>query len=75
MWLILYICLFLSCNYIYVALMATSGTCKLQGHFTLNGMYQEGDLLIGGLFEIQRYLKAFPELSFRTEPELPRCDL
>uniref|UniRef100_A0A673FH80 Extracellular calcium-sensing receptor-like n=1 Tax=Sinocyclocheilus rhinocerous TaxID=307959 RepID=A0A673FH80_9TELE len=55
--------------------MATSGTCKLQGHFTLNGMYQDGDLLIGGLFEIQRYLKVFPELSFRTEPKLPRCEL
>uniref|UniRef100_A0A8C2CAP7 G-protein coupled receptors family 3 profile domain-containing protein n=1 Tax=Cyprinus carpio TaxID=7962 RepID=A0A8C2CAP7_CYPCA len=55
--------------------MATSGTCKLQGHFTLNGMYQDGDLLIGGLFEIQRYLKVFPELSFRTEPKIPRCEL
>uniref|UniRef100_A0A672R7X1 Extracellular calcium-sensing receptor-like n=1 Tax=Sinocyclocheilus grahami TaxID=75366 RepID=A0A672R7X1_SINGR len=55
--------------------MATSGTCKLQGHFTLNGMYQDGDLLIGGLFEIQRYLKVFPELSFKTEPKLPRCEL
>ncbi|XP_058607526.1 extracellular calcium-sensing receptor-like [Onychostoma macrolepis] len=73
MWVILYV--FLSCNYIYVALMATSGTCKLKGHFTLNGMYQDGDLLIGGLFEIQRYLKVFPELSFRTEPKLPRCEL
>ncbi|XP_016373087.1 extracellular calcium-sensing receptor-like [Sinocyclocheilus rhinocerous] len=38
-------------------------------------MYQDGDLLIGGLFEIQRYLKVFPELSFRTEPKLPRCEL
>ncbi|XP_026143553.1 extracellular calcium-sensing receptor-like [Carassius auratus] len=55
--------------------MATSSTCKLQGHFTLNGMFQDGDLLIGGLFEIQRYLKVFPELSFRTEPKLPRCEL
>ncbi|XP_050958537.1 LOW QUALITY PROTEIN: extracellular calcium-sensing receptor-like [Labeo rohita] len=55
--------------------MATSGACKLQGHFTLNGMYQDGDLLIGGLFEVQRYLKVFPELSFRTEPNLPRCEL
>ncbi|XP_016109698.1 extracellular calcium-sensing receptor-like [Sinocyclocheilus grahami] len=38
-------------------------------------MYQDGDLLIGGLFEIQRYLKVFPELSFKTEPKLPRCEL
>ncbi|XP_043121081.1 extracellular calcium-sensing receptor-like [Puntigrus tetrazona] len=38
-------------------------------------MYQNGDLIIGGLFEIQRYLKVFPELNFRTEPKLPRCEL
>ncbi|KAL1256602.1 hypothetical protein QQF64_012147 [Cirrhinus molitorella] len=56
------------------ALMASSGTCKQQGHFTLNGMYQDGDFLIGGLFEVQ-YLKAFPELSFRMEPKLPHCEL
>uniref|UniRef100_A0A8C1K508 G-protein coupled receptors family 3 profile domain-containing protein n=1 Tax=Cyprinus carpio TaxID=7962 RepID=A0A8C1K508_CYPCA len=54
--------------------MASSGTCKLQGHFTLNGMYKDGDFLIGGLFEVQ-YLKAFPELSFRMEPKLPHCEL
>ncbi|KAL1256605.1 hypothetical protein QQF64_012150 [Cirrhinus molitorella] len=54
--------------------MASSGTCRLQGHFTLNGMYQDGDFLIGGLFEVQ-YLKAFPELSFRMEPKLSRCEL
>ncbi|XP_077050158.1 extracellular calcium-sensing receptor-like isoform X1 [Siphateles boraxobius] len=72
--LILRICLFLSCNYISVAMMASSGTCQLHGHFKLNGMYQGGDLLIGGLFEVQ-YLKAFPELSFRTVPKLPHCEL
>ncbi|XP_073706950.1 extracellular calcium-sensing receptor-like [Garra rufa] len=38
-------------------------------------MYQDGDLLIGGLFEVQRNLKVFPELSFRTEPKLPLCEL
>lgn len=53
--------------------MASSGSCQLQGHFTLNGMYQNGDFLIGGLFEVQ-YLKAFPGLSFRTEPKLPHCE-
>ncbi|XDV29289.1 hypothetical protein PO909_032426 [Leuciscus waleckii] len=38
-------------------------------------MFRDGDLLIGGLFEVQRYLKVFPELSFRTEPKLPQCEL
>ncbi|XP_056334572.1 extracellular calcium-sensing receptor-like [Danio aesculapii] len=73
MWVILHIYFFMSCSYISVALMASSGTCQLQGHFTLNGMYQNGDFLIGGLFEIQ-YLKTFPGLSFRTEPKLPQCE-
>ncbi|RXN28352.1 extracellular calcium-sensing receptor-like protein [Labeo rohita] len=62
------------CVLLFIALMASSGTCKLQGHFTLNGMYQDGDFLIGGLFEVQ-YLKTFPEPSFRMEPKLPRCEL
>ncbi|XP_052008809.1 extracellular calcium-sensing receptor-like [Xyrauchen texanus] len=53
--------------------MANSGTCQLQRHFKLNSMHQDGELIIGGLFEVQ-YLKAFPELSFRTEPELPHCE-
>ncbi|XP_067245224.1 extracellular calcium-sensing receptor-like isoform X1 [Chanodichthys erythropterus] len=74
MWVILYIFLLLSCNYICVALMVSSGSCQLQGHFTLKGMFQDGDLLIGGLFEVQRFIKVFPELSFRTEPKLPHCE-
>ncbi|XP_056334932.1 extracellular calcium-sensing receptor [Danio aesculapii] len=36
-------------------------------------MYQHGEFIIGGLFEVQN-LKAFPELSFTTEPELPQCE-
>nr|XP_021323385.1 vomeronasal 2 receptor, h7 isoform X1 [Danio rerio] len=75
MWAILLFCLFLSCNYICVTLMVSSGTCQQQGHFTLNGMHQDGDFVIGGLFEIQRYLKVYPEISFRTQPNLPNCEL
>ncbi|XDV29268.1 hypothetical protein PO909_032405 [Leuciscus waleckii] len=50
-----------------------SGTCQLQGRFKLNGMYQDGDVILGGLFEVH-FFTVFPELSFRTEPEPPYCE-
>ncbi|CAM4579207.1 unnamed protein product [Leuciscus chuanchicus] len=52
---------------------AWSNSCQLQERFKLNGMYQNGDFIIGGLFEVQ-HLKVFPELNFRTKPELPHCE-
>lgn len=71
MWITLNICLYLSFNYISATFISDS--CQLQGHFKLNGMYQVGDFIIGGLFEVQ-HLKVFPELTFRTEPELSQCE-
>ncbi|KAL6479407.1 hypothetical protein MHYP_G00128400 [Metynnis hypsauchen] len=50
-----------------------SGSCQLWGHFKLNGMYQDGDLILGGLFEVH-FLTVFPELSFTSEPEQPYCE-
>ncbi|XP_026144002.1 extracellular calcium-sensing receptor-like [Carassius auratus] len=65
------ICLYLSCTFVSSALISDS--CQIQGHFKLNGMYQGGDFIFGGLFEVQ-HLKVFPELSFRMEPEQPKCE-
>ncbi len=67
------ICLYLSFNFISAASMLRSGTCQLQGHFRLNGMFQDGDVIFGGLFEVD-FLTVFPELSFQTEPEPPYCE-
>ncbi|KAA0714831.1 Extracellular calcium-sensing receptor [Triplophysa tibetana] len=53
--------------------MNSSVSCQIRRRFKLNGMYKGGDLIIGGLFEVQ-YLKTFPVLSFRTEPELAQCE-
>ncbi|KAI4875127.1 hypothetical protein NFI96_025533 [Prochilodus magdalenae] len=50
-----------------------SGFCQLRGHFKLNGMHQDGDLILGGLFEVH-FLTVFPELSFTSEPEQPYCE-
>uniref|UniRef100_A0A672N2P2 Extracellular calcium-sensing receptor-like n=1 Tax=Sinocyclocheilus grahami TaxID=75366 RepID=A0A672N2P2_SINGR len=36
-------------------------------------MYQAGDVILGGLFEVH-FLTVFPELSFRTEPKPPYCE-
>ncbi|XP_043072824.1 extracellular calcium-sensing receptor-like [Puntigrus tetrazona] len=73
MWITVNICLYLSFNCISAASNYRSGTCQLQGHFTLNGMYQDGDVILGGLFEVH-FFTVFPELSFRTEPESPYCE-
>ncbi|XP_055030586.2 extracellular calcium-sensing receptor-like [Misgurnus anguillicaudatus] len=73
MWITLNICLYLTLNCISAASTLHSDTCQLQGHFKLNGMYQDGDLILGGLFEVH-FLAVFPELSFRTEPEPPYCE-
>jgi len=73
MWTTLNIYLYLSFNFISAAAILQSGTCQLQRHFRLNGMYQNGDVILGGLFEVH-FLAVFPELSFRTEPEPPYCE-
>uniref|UniRef100_A0AAY4DP27 G-protein coupled receptors family 3 profile domain-containing protein n=1 Tax=Denticeps clupeoides TaxID=299321 RepID=A0AAY4DP27_9TELE len=48
------------------------GVCKLREQFRIVGMQREGDIVLGGLFEIN-LLSVFPELSFRTKPEQPWC--
>ncbi|XP_071779927.2 extracellular calcium-sensing receptor-like [Centroberyx gerrardi] len=49
-----------------------SSSCRLQGQFLLNGMHKPGDVVLGGLFEVH-YSSVFPELSFTSEPQQPRC--
>lgn len=50
-----------------------SVSCGLRGHFKLNRMHQDGDLILGGLFEVH-FLAVFPELDFASEPEQPYCE-
>ncbi|XP_067275552.1 extracellular calcium-sensing receptor-like [Pseudorasbora parva] len=74
MWITLYISIYLLFDCITAASVLRSDTCQLQGHFNLNGMYQDGDVILGGLFEVH-FFTVFPELSFRTEPEAPYCEV
>ncbi|XP_067275558.1 extracellular calcium-sensing receptor-like [Pseudorasbora parva] len=73
MWITLYISLYLFFNFISAGSILRSGTCQLQGRFKLNGMYQDGDVILGGLFHVH-FFTVFPELSFKTEPEPPYCE-
>ncbi|XP_062409080.1 extracellular calcium-sensing receptor-like [Sardina pilchardus] len=50
----------------------TSDLCQLREQFNLPGMHQDGDVIIGGLFEIHIFA-IFPEMSFRTKPENLQC--
>ncbi|KAL1256608.1 hypothetical protein QQF64_012153 [Cirrhinus molitorella] len=73
MWISLNIYLYLSLNYISAASILKPDSCQLQGRFRLNGMYKDGDVILGGLFEVHLFT-VFPELSFKTEPDPPYCE-
>ncbi|XP_021328992.2 extracellular calcium-sensing receptor [Danio rerio] len=74
MWITLCIYLYLSLNYICAhSILRTSDSCRLQRRFHLNGMYKDGDVILGGLFQVH-FFTVFPEQSFRTEPEPPFCE-
>ncbi|KAL4597489.1 hypothetical protein GN956_G26003 [Arapaima gigas] len=48
-------------------------TCRLWGKFRLNKMYHPGDVVFGGLFAVH-FFTVFPDLSFTSEPEQPKCE-
>ncbi|XP_066540766.1 extracellular calcium-sensing receptor-like [Hoplias malabaricus] len=50
-----------------------SDSCQLREHLKLNGMHKDGDLILGGLFEVH-FLTVFPELNYTSEPEQPYCE-
>uniref|UniRef100_A0AAY4DPG1 G-protein coupled receptors family 3 profile domain-containing protein n=1 Tax=Denticeps clupeoides TaxID=299321 RepID=A0AAY4DPG1_9TELE len=80
MWvsLCLFLCLHskhLSASPITSSFTSSSGaydSCHLQEQFRLVGMYRDGDVMIGGLFEVH-LITVFPELSFTAKPEQPWC--
>ncbi len=49
-----------------------SSSCQLHKQFQLNGMHKAGELVLGGLFEIN-FFSVFPDLSFTSEPQQPTC--
>ncbi|XP_056334437.1 extracellular calcium-sensing receptor-like [Danio aesculapii] len=74
MWFTLYIYLCLSFNCISATLILKPSMCLLQGDFKLTGMYQDGDFILGGLFEVH-FFTVFPDLTFTTNPKSPYCEI
>ncbi|XP_066566539.1 extracellular calcium-sensing receptor-like [Amia ocellicauda] len=67
------LCLSLLLGSNYFVLSSDLPICKLQGNFELNGLYKNGDIVFGGLFEA--HLKTVhPELTFTSKPEQLRCE-
>ncbi|XP_069053822.1 extracellular calcium-sensing receptor-like [Lepisosteus oculatus] len=48
-------------------------TCRLREEFDLYGLYKEGDIILGGMFEIH-FITVYPELSFTAKPEPLSCE-
>ena len=65
----------LLCVYLILFSFSSSlpSSCKLRRKFHLNEMHKPGDVVLGGLFEVH-YTSVFPERTFISEPEQPRCN-
>ncbi|XP_066540564.1 extracellular calcium-sensing receptor-like [Hoplias malabaricus] len=59
--------------FLLLSALLAPDSCQLRGHFKLNGMHKDGDLILGGLFEVH-LLTVFPERNFTSEPEQPYCE-
>lgn len=47
-------------------------SCRTWEQFNLSGMHRDGDVVLGGLFEIH-FFSVFPDLSFTSKPQPPTC--
>lgn len=47
-------------------------SCRLQKLFNMNGIHKFGDVILGGIFEMNFYT-VFSELHFTSEPNDPIC--
>ncbi|MBN3294725.1 CASR protein, partial [Polypterus senegalus] len=47
--------------------------CRIQQIFQLNGLYQSGDIILGGIFALN-YKTTAPDLSFTHDPGQWKCD-
>uniref|UniRef100_A0A3B4ABA3 G-protein coupled receptors family 3 profile domain-containing protein n=1 Tax=Periophthalmus magnuspinnatus TaxID=409849 RepID=A0A3B4ABA3_9GOBI len=48
--------------------LGSLSTCQLQGQFHLNTMQKDGDVILGGLFEIH-FFSNYPDLTFTSQPQ------
>ncbi|XP_043558126.1 extracellular calcium-sensing receptor-like [Chiloscyllium plagiosum] len=53
--------------------MIDKGVARQQQHFSIHGIHQNGDIIIGGLFPIH-FTVTLPELAYKTKPEMLQCE-
>lgn len=47
-------------------------SCRTREQFNLSRMHKDGDVVLGGLFEIH-FFSVFPDASFTSKPQPPNC--
>uniref|UniRef100_A0A8C4XAH0 Extracellular calcium-sensing receptor-like n=1 Tax=Erpetoichthys calabaricus TaxID=27687 RepID=A0A8C4XAH0_ERPCA len=47
--------------------------CNIREKIHLNGLYKSGDIVLGGIFEVN-FKVTLPDLTFRSKPEQVACD-
>uniref|UniRef100_A0A8C4TIB5 Extracellular calcium-sensing receptor-like n=1 Tax=Erpetoichthys calabaricus TaxID=27687 RepID=A0A8C4TIB5_ERPCA len=47
-------------------------TCRMMENFELNGLYKDGDIMLGGIFAVN-FKTSMPDQSFRAKPEKWNC--
>ncbi|XP_051778482.1 extracellular calcium-sensing receptor-like [Erpetoichthys calabaricus] len=63
---------FLMLEVVFIALSSQKNSCEMLERFALNGLYEKGDIMLGGIFAIH-FGSVAPQLSFQSKPEQWKC--
>ncbi|XP_006637618.1 extracellular calcium-sensing receptor-like [Lepisosteus oculatus] len=67
------LCVSVLLSIVWLLAGAIEPKCKIRDKFDLYGLYKDGDILFGGIFEIH-FTTIYPELSFHSKPAQLSCE-